>query len=89
MRIINEPTAAAMAYGLHKQEGVSDIIVVDMGGGTLDVSLLNVQGGMFQTMAMAGEYNDSCSSYNYLMFLIEIIVQKCRTLEFTCSAECK
>ena len=54
LRIINEPTAAAMAYGLHNQEGVSDIIVVDMGGGTLDVSLLNVQGGMFQTMAMAG-----------------------------------
>ncbi|XP_033641511.1 heat shock 70 kDa protein 13-like [Asterias rubens] len=54
MRMINEPTAAAMAYGLHKQKGVSNIIVVDMGGGTLDVSLLTVYGGMFQTIAMAG-----------------------------------
>lgn len=43
--MINEPTAAAMAYGLHK---------VDLGGGTLDVSLLSKQGGMFLTRAMAG-----------------------------------
>ena len=56
MRMINEPTAAAMAYGLHKQKGVSNIIVVDMGGGTLDVPLLTVYGGMFQTIAMAGKF---------------------------------
>ena len=56
MRIINEPTAAAMAYGLHNRKGVSTIVVVDMGGGTLDVSLLSVHGGMFQTIAMAGEH---------------------------------
>lgn len=55
MRIINEPTAAAMAYGLHKREGFQTIIVVDLGGGTLDVSLLYVQNGMFMTQAMAGE----------------------------------
>lgn len=55
MRIINEPTAAAMAYGLHKRDDVENIVVVDFGGGTLDVSLLNIQGGMFQTFAIAGE----------------------------------
>lgn len=54
MRVINEPTAAAMAYGLHKRDDVENIVVVDFGGGTLDVSLLNVQGGMFQTFAIAG-----------------------------------
>lgn len=55
LRVINEPTAAALAYGLHKKSGVSFVLVVDLGGGTLDVSLLTVQGGMFLTMAMAGQ----------------------------------
>lgn len=54
LRVINEPTAAALAYGLHKKPGTNVVIVVDFGGGTLDVSLLYVQGGMFVTMAMAG-----------------------------------
>lgn len=54
VRVINEPTAAALAYGLHKKEGTNVVIVVDFGGGTFDVSLLYVQGGMFVTMAMAG-----------------------------------
>ena len=57
LRTINEPTAAALAYGLHKKEGVHYIMVVDLGGGTLDVSLLNVQGGMFLTQGMAGKFN--------------------------------
>ena len=54
IRVINEPTAAALAYGLHKKKGISYVMVVDFGGGTFDVSLLNIQGGMFYTMAMAG-----------------------------------
>lgn len=54
LRIINEPTAAALAYGLHEHRHISNVMVIDLGGGTLDVSLLNVQGGMFVTMAMAG-----------------------------------
>ena len=54
LRAINEPTAAAMAYGLHRRTSPHNILVVDLGGGTLDVSLLNVQGGMFLTQAMAG-----------------------------------
>lgn len=45
-----------MAYGLHKAD-VFNVLVVDLGGGTLDVSLLNKQGGMFLTRAMAGEKN--------------------------------
>lgn len=56
LRIINEPTAAALAYGMHERPGVSDVLVVDLGGGTLDVSLLDIQGGMFLTRAMAGKY---------------------------------
>ena len=54
LRVINEPTAAAMAYGLHKVD-VFYVLVIDLGGGTLDVSLLNKQGGMFLTRAMSGK----------------------------------
>lgn len=53
-RIISEPTAAALAYGLHKKKGVESVVVVDLGGGTLDVSVLWLQGGVFVTQAMAG-----------------------------------
>lgn len=53
-RIISEPTAAALAYGLHKKKGVEYVLVVDLGGGTMDVSVLLLQGGMFITQAMAG-----------------------------------
>ncbi|CAI4230880.1 unnamed protein product [Auanema sp. JU1783] len=53
-RVISEPTAAALAYGLHKKKGVESVVVVDLGGGTLDVSVLWLQGGVFVTQAMAG-----------------------------------
>ena len=55
MRVINDPTAGTLAYGLHKKVGVSTVLVVDLGGGTLDVSLLAVQGGMFLTQAISGK----------------------------------
>ncbi|KAJ7351743.1 Heat shock 70 kDa protein 13 [Desmophyllum pertusum] len=76
VRLINEPTAAAMAYGLHKKAKVSNVMVVDLGGGTLDVSLLNIQGGMFVTMAMAGNNRLGGQDFNarlmsYLMAVIK------------------
>merc|ERR1712142_876837 len=46
MRIINEPTAAAIAYGLDKKEGEKNILVFDLGGGTFDVSLLTIDNGV-------------------------------------------
>jgi len=48
MRIINEPTAAAIAYGLNKKEGEKNILVFDLGGGTFDVSLLTIDNGVFE-----------------------------------------
>lgn len=54
VRIINEPTAAALAYGLNKQEGERNILVFDLGGGTFDVSLLNVADGVFEVKATKG-----------------------------------
>lgn len=56
LRIINEPTAAAIAYGLDKKsEGESQIIVYDLGGGTFDVSLLSIDDGVFEVLATAGD----------------------------------
>ncbi|KAI0057092.1 heat shock protein 70 [Artomyces pyxidatus] len=55
LRIINEPTAAALAYGLDKKGGESQIIVYDLGGGTFDVSLLSIDQGVFEVLATAGD----------------------------------
>ncbi|KDQ54535.1 hypothetical protein JAAARDRAFT_49176 [Jaapia argillacea MUCL 33604] len=55
LRIINEPTAAAIAYGLDKKGGESRIIVYDLGGGTFDVSLLSIDDGVFEVLATAGD----------------------------------
>jgi heat shock protein 5 len=55
MRIINEPTAAAIAYGLDKKDGERNIIVYDLGGGTFDVSLLTIDDGVFEVLATSGD----------------------------------
>ncbi|NBD34052.1 MAG: molecular chaperone DnaK [Cyanobacteria bacterium] len=54
MRIINEPTAAALAFGLDKQEEQQNVLVYDLGGGTLDVSILQLGDGVFEVKATAG-----------------------------------
>src|SRR5437870_5643180 len=54
LRIINEPTAAALAYGLDKEGGDQTILVFDLGGGTFDVSLLEIGDGVFEVKATAG-----------------------------------
>ncbi|KAF4464608.1 glucose-regulated 78 of hsp70 family [Fusarium albosuccineum] len=55
LRIVNEPTAAAIAYGLDKTDGERQIIVYDLGGGTFDVSLLSIDDGIFEVLATAGD----------------------------------
>lgn len=55
LRIINEPTAAAIAYGLDKKGGERTILVYDLGGGTFDVSLLSIDDGVFEVLATAGD----------------------------------
>ena len=54
-RIINEPTAAALAYGIDKQGGDKKIAVFDLGGGTFDVSILELGDGVFQVLATNGD----------------------------------
>ena len=53
-RIINEPTAAALAYGMDKEHGQHKIMVYDLGGGTFDVSILEVGDGVFEVLATRG-----------------------------------
>uniref|UniRef100_M1CSI7 Heat shock protein n=1 Tax=Solanum tuberosum TaxID=4113 RepID=M1CSI7_SOLTU len=58
MRIINEPTAAAIAYGLDKKaskNGEKNVLIFDLGGGTFDVSLLTIEEGIFEVKATAGD----------------------------------
>jgi len=55
VRIINEPTAAALAYGLDKLEERSRVAVYDLGGGTFDLSILEMQDGVFQVLATHGD----------------------------------
>ncbi|KAH8055276.1 hypothetical protein JL722_8175 [Aureococcus anophagefferens] len=54
-RIINEPTAAAIAYGMDKKEGEKNILVFDLGGGTFDVTLLTIDNGVFEVLATNGD----------------------------------
>ncbi|KAJ8099441.1 heat shock protein 70 family [Lipomyces tetrasporus] len=56
LRIINEPTAAAIAYGLDKKaDGERNVLIFDLGGGTFDVSLLSIEEGIFEVKATAGD----------------------------------
>jgi len=55
LRIINEPTAAAIAYGLDNKGGEKNILVFDLGGGTFDVSLLTIDNGVFEVIATSGD----------------------------------
>ncbi|MCB1528505.1 MAG: molecular chaperone DnaK, partial [Hyphomicrobiaceae bacterium] len=55
LRIINEPTAAALAYGLDKKDGAKTIAVYDLGGGTFDISVLEIGDGVFEVKSTNGD----------------------------------
>jgi len=55
LRIINEPTAASLAYGLEKQKKQETIAVYDLGGGTFDISILRIDNGMFEVLSTSGD----------------------------------
>mmetsp|Transcript_8808 Transcript_8808/g.8703 ORF Transcript_8808/g.8703 Transcript_8808/m.8703 type:complete len:621 (+) Transcript_8808:94-1956(+) len=55
LRIINEPTAAAIAYGLDKKGAEKNVLIFDLGGGTFDVSVLSMEGGVFAVKATGGD----------------------------------
>lgn len=54
-KLINEPTAAALAYGLHQKEGETSFLIFDLGGGTFDISILELFDGVMEVRASAGD----------------------------------
>ena len=73
-RIINEPTAAALAYGLDKQEDSHTILVYDLGGGTFDVSILDLGDGVFEVKSTAG--NNKLGGDDFDNRIIDYLVEQ-------------
>ena len=71
LHVINKLTEAAVAYGLHRKMSLQNMLIVDLGVGTLDVSSLSIQSGMFFTQAMAGNVPHSGHGRCYGMFLTQ------------------
>lgn len=72
-RIINEPTAAALAYGLDKQDKAQTILVYDLGGGTFDVSILELGDGVFEVKATAG--NNKLGGDDFDQRIVDYLVE--------------
>ena len=73
-RIINEPTAAALAYGLDKQDEMQTILVYDLGGGTFDVSIMKIQNGVMDTLATNG--NHQLGGVDWDEKIVDYVLQK-------------
>ena len=67
LRIINEPTAAAIAYGLDKKSEEKTILIFDLGGGTFDVSLLTIDDGIFEVKSTAGDTHLGGEDFDNIM----------------------
>src|SRR5262249_13598944 len=75
-RILNEPTAAALAYGLDKLKEHAKIAVYDLGGGTFDLSILELNNGVFQVLATNG--NTRLGGDDLDQRIVEFLVEKVR-----------
>ncbi|KAL7712775.1 Heat shock protein 70 family [Entamoeba marina] len=78
LRIVNEPTAASMAFGLNSFKGEKQVLVFDLGGGTFDVSLLNIENNVFEVVATSGDTHLGGSDFDQRIsqFLVEICKRK-------------
>jgi molecular chaperone DnaK len=79
LRIINEPTAAALAYGLDKAETEQKILVVDLGGGTFDVSVLQLGNGIYEVKATSG--NNHLGGDDFDNEIVRWLIKHFRTTE--------
>ncbi|CDY63497.1 BnaC07g48050D [Brassica napus] len=77
-RIINEPTAAAIAYGLDKKGGEKNILVFDLGGGTFDVSVLTIDNGVFEVLSTNGDTHLGGEDFDHRImdYFIKLIKKK-------------
>lgn len=78
VRIINEPTAAAIAYGLDKKGKEQKILVYDLGGGTFDVSILSIDDGVFEVLATNGNTHLGGEDFDHKLmdYFIKLIKRK-------------
>ncbi|KAK6943820.1 Heat shock protein 70 family [Dillenia turbinata] len=78
VRLINKPTAAAIAYGLDNKGGKKNILVYDLGGGTFDVSILTIDDGIFEVRATCGDTHLGGEDFdrNVMDYFIELIRKK-------------
>ncbi|MDY0346700.1 MAG: molecular chaperone DnaK [Acholeplasma sp.] len=74
MRIINEPTAAALAYGIDKLEKEQTVLVFDLGGGTFDVSILHLADGTFEVLSTSGDNHLGGDDFDQK--IVEYLVQE-------------
>ncbi len=74
LRIINEPTAAALAYGLDKDKENSKVMIYDLGGGTFDVSILEISDGVFEVLATHG--NNMLGGDDFDMRIMDYMVEE-------------
>ena len=95
LRLINEPTAAAVAYGLD-QNKEGNFVIFDLGGGTFDVSILNLSKGIFEVQATHGDANLGGDDYDQVIFewlcksnKIDVVDSKIKQKLFTLSREIK
>ncbi|KAF6166419.1 hypothetical protein GIB67_034970 [Kingdonia uniflora] len=78
VRIINEPTAAAITYGLDKKGGEKNILVFNLGGRTFDVSILTIDNGVFEVLATNGDTHLGGEDFDYRImdYFIKLIKKK-------------
>jgi len=79
MRVLEEPTAAAVAYNLHKAGAVKHVLVYDIGGGTLDTSLLFMNGRTVNVLGVAGD--DHLGGSDFDLKMLEVLEQKVPSAE--------
>ncbi|WP_027332796.1 molecular chaperone DnaK [Mycoplasmopsis gallinarum] len=81
LRIINEPTAAALAFGLDKTDKEKKVLVFDLGGGTFDVSILELAGGTFEVLSTAGDNHLGGDDWDHAIvnWLVEKIESEYKT----------
>mmetsp|Transcript_2196 Transcript_2196/g.5059 ORF Transcript_2196/g.5059 Transcript_2196/m.5059 type:complete len:669 (+) Transcript_2196:188-2194(+) len=77
-RVINEPTAAAIAYGLDKKGGEKNILVFDLGGGTFDVSILTIDNGVFEVISTNGDTHLGGEDFDQrvMQYFIKLVKKK-------------
>ncbi len=73
-RLLNEPTAAALAYGIHKRDAETRFLVFDLGGGTFDVSVLDLFEGVMEVRATAGD--NYLGGEDFVLVLNELFIQR-------------